>query len=107
MRHGAHHLHMRRMQKETAPINPKVKFLDNIVYVVSVVFPLTTLPQIYQIFSTQDAQGVSLLTWILYIAFSIPMLIYTIVHKVKPLIIMNILWIAVYSLVVVGTILYG
>jgi len=106
MRHGAHHLYLRKKSKEIT-INPQVKFLDNVVYVVSVLFPLTTLPQIYQIFSTQDVQGISLLTWTLYIAFSIPMLIYTIVHKVKPLIIMNILWITMYSLVVVGTIMYG
>jgi uncharacterized protein with PQ loop repeat len=106
MRHGAHHLYLRK-QKQEQPLNPKIKFLDNLVYVVSVLFPLTTLPQIIQIFSTQTATGISILTWSLYIAFSIPMLIYTIVHKVKPLIIMNILWITMYSLVVIGAILYG
>lgn len=111
MKHGEHHLFVRRRihqqyQKYPHP-NPKIKLLDNIVYVVSVVLPLTTIPQIYQIWSTHDAQGISLLTWVLYAIFGIPMLLYGIVHKVKPLIIMNCLWLVVYELVIVGTILYG
>jgi uncharacterized protein with PQ loop repeat len=111
MRHGLHHLHIRqrihqRYQKYPHP-DPKIRWLDNIVYVVSVILPLTALPQIYQIWSTQDAQGVSLLTWGLFAVFSVPMLLYGIVHKVKPLIIMNILWMLVYAGIISGIILYG
>ncbi|MFH1649319.1 MAG: PQ-loop domain-containing transporter [Candidatus Woesearchaeota archaeon] len=111
MRHGEHHLHIRKrihVKHEQYPHpNKKVRFLDRVVLITAIVFPLTTIPQIYDIWSTQDASGLSLTTWVLYAIFAIPMLLYGFVHRQKPIFIMNILWLVVYAFVIWGTVLYG
>jgi len=65
-----------------------------------------TLPQIYQIFSTKNAQGVSLLTWAFYCASSAVWLLYGIKIKDKPLIIASFLWLVVESMVVYGILIH-
>ena len=75
--------------------------------VVAVIAPLTTLPQMYTIWIERSAAGISVLTWFLYTLFSIPLLVYGIVHKAKPLIVMYTLWIIVNLSVAIGALLYG
>ena len=87
--------------------NPKTKVLDNIVMGASILYPLMSIPQVYNIWFLKDIQGVSLLTWVLFTIFTIPMLIYTIVHKIKPFIVMNILWLTVYAFIIAGILIHG
>jgi len=75
--------------------------------VLAIVLPFTALPQVYTIWIEHNAAGVSLITWSLFLILSIPFLIYALVHKIKPYIIMNILWIVVYLLVIIGAFIYG
>jgi uncharacterized protein with PQ loop repeat len=110
MKHGEHHLHQRKRihvlhQKFPNP-DPRIKFLDDLVMVVAVIMPLTSLPQIHTIWVLQNAQGVSLLTWSLFFIMAIPMLIYGVVHREKWLIILNVLWLVMYALVITGTIIF-
>ena len=111
MRSPAVHIHKRKrgiVKNSPYPHpDPRVQFLDKLILVVAVLYPLMTLPQIYKIWTTHDASGVSLPTWVLYTVFTIPFLIYGIVHKEKPLIIMYSLWLLVYIGVLGGIILYG
>lgn len=111
MRHGIHHLHKRKRIHKLHQLyphpDPKIKLLDQIVLVVAFVFPLTTIPQVIKIWNEHAAAGLSLTTWILYTILSVPMLLYGIVHKAKPIIIMNILWLIVYSAVIFGTVIYS
>jgi uncharacterized protein with PQ loop repeat len=95
------------LKEKFPPPNLGVNFLDKLVYLVAIVTPFATLPQIYTIWWEKKADGVSLLTWSLYIILGIPMFIYCWVHKEKPLILMYFLLLIVNGLVLLGAILHG
>jgi len=83
-----------------------VRFLDGLVFVVAFVGPLTTVPQVFHIFHTQNADGVSILTWFLYSLVQAVWLLYGVAHKNKPIIISNFFWIFWQMLVMIGAIIY-
>ena len=62
-------------------------FLDKLTFVVGVIGPFTVLPQIYSIFSTHSANGVSMLTWLLIFIVTFPWILYGIAHKDKSIIV--------------------
>lgn len=82
------------------------KLIDRLIYVAAITYPLTTIPQIVDIFINKSAENVSLLTWLLYDAFTLIFLWYAIEKKLKPLIIEYCLWILAQSIVVVGIMMY-
>ena len=105
------HLHKRKRiheehQKYPHP-DPKIRFLDNLVYIIAFIFPLSAIPQIINIWVYKNAQGVSIVSWGLFLILTIPLIAYGIVHKSKQLSIMWILWLIVYITIIVGTYLYG
>jgi MtN3 and saliva related transmembrane protein len=110
MTQAMHHLHRRiRVYKKLEPIphpNPHIRMLDKIIYLVGVVGPFITIPQILKIWSTQEALGVSLWSWVGYLILSIIWTIYGVVHKEKPIIVMNLLNVFMQFLVVLGIIIY-
>ena len=81
--------------------------IDKLILFVGILGPLVTLAQVYKIFSEQNAAGVSLLSWTFYLFAAFVSLSYAVVHRLKPLVISNILWIAVDVVVVVGIIKYN
>jgi len=83
-----------------------VRFIDKAVYLVAIFGPLMTIPQVLTIWISQNAEDVSLLTWVLYTLTAIFWLLYGIAHRNKPIIISNILWVAMEIPVIVGTIIY-
>ena len=85
----------------------KIRLLDGLVMVNAVAMPFTTLPQITKIFQFKDAAAISIWMWVLYTLSCLIMLVYGVVHKVKWLIVLNVLWLAANSLVIFGIILYG
>jgi|AntRauTorcE11897_2_1112592.scaffolds.fasta_scaffold21382_2 uncharacterized protein with PQ loop repeat len=105
-----HHLHQRKrthLQKQKYPHpHKKVRFLDNICIVFSVLMPATTIPQILIIYKHHQVDGLSLTMWLLYCVGVIPFLIYAIVHKEKPLIILNILWLIAQIVIITGILIY-
>jgi uncharacterized protein with PQ loop repeat len=96
-----HHYHYR---KQTAKVNSG--YIGTLVLAAAIVEPLMTIPQIYQIWSTKQAQGVSLLSWSFYLIAAVIWLFYGIKVKDKAVVIASILWVVVESLVVVGVIVY-
>ena len=84
----------------------RLNLLDKIVLCISIFYPLTAIPQIYKIWIYHDVSGISLLTLILFAVFAFPFLLYGIVHKIRPIIIMNLLWYVSYALVIVGIIIF-
>jgi hypothetical protein len=104
------HLHRRkRIHKRHAPYpHPQkgVRWLDNLVSVVSVIFPLSTLPQLYEIWVRKQTAGVSLLTWSGFLLMQIPLFVYAVVHKEKRLQVMFGLWCMLQAGVVLGILLY-
>jgi uncharacterized protein with PQ loop repeat len=74
--------------------------------VAAIVHPMMGVPQVYQIYSTQDVAGISLFTWFGFMTLGLVFLLYGIVHRIRPLIVTQILWFIVDSLVVFGILLY-
>jgi uncharacterized protein with PQ loop repeat len=83
------------------------KRIDTLIYIAAILQPLFTIPQIYTVWILQTVEGVSLATWGLYTIFNFLWLWYAVVHKEKPLIITNILWILMQGSVFVGVIIVG
>lgn len=82
------------------------KLIDRLIYVAAITYPLTTVPQIVDIFISKSSVNVSLITWLLYDAFTFIFLWYAIEKKLKPLIIEYCLWIVAQSVVVFMILLY-
>lgn len=107
---GVHHVHLRKRQGKLEPYpHPQrlKRVVDRSVYVVGVVGPVMTLPQLYAIWVEQNASGVSAASWSAYFFIAIFWLLYGILHREKPLIVMYASWILIDALVVVGTLMHG
>lgn len=85
----------------------KIIVIDRVMMVASIIHPLTTIPQVYEIFSTQNASGVSLLTWLGFMAIGVIFLTYGIAHRLTPFIVNQVIWFALDLLIIIGIILYG
>jgi len=82
-------------------------FIYRLTLVAAVMQPLMTLPQAIQIYTTQDATGVSLWTWLGFLFFGSIFLLYGITYRLKPIIVAQSLWFAMQLSVVVGILLWG
>jgi MtN3 and saliva related transmembrane protein len=80
--------------------------MDKIVYVAAIITPLMTIPQFYKIWFEAETLGVSLLTWIAYLAVAVIFAAYGYLHKEKPIIIMYVSLAIIEALIVVGLLLY-
>lgn len=74
--------------------------------VAAFVQPLMTVPQVIQLYSTQSAAGLSLITWLGYALVGLVFLAYGIVNNLKPIYITQILWFSLQMSVVVGILLF-
>lgn len=102
-----HHYHTRRRAEPFPARTYGMRLLDFVVYVAGIAGPLATVPQIVKIYSTQDAAGVSLMSWSIFALFDIPWIIYALVHKERPLVVCYTLWLIANVTVAVGVLLYG
>jgi len=106
-----HHLSVRKRVSqglEQYPHPDKYKrFLDKSIYAVGISGPLMTIPQLLSVWVEKSVDGLSLLSWSWYFITAIVWLIYAIVHKEKPLIVTNILWIIIHFFIVLGIIIYN
>lgn len=79
--------------------------LDHIAAVGAFVYPLTGLPQLVLIFRGETS-GVSVISWFGFLLFSLLFFIYGVAHRIKPMIITNMLWIAIDAMIVTGVIVH-
>ena len=105
-----HHLHQRkRVYKKLEDYphpNPYKNFLDKIIFLIGLLGPVFTIPQVTEVWIGKDVAGVSLFSWTSYVVLAFVWLLYGIVHKEKPIIFAYTLWIAVDLLIVIGVIIY-
>jgi len=99
--HGLHHFLNRKRKLRWQRV------FDKLIYVVGVVGPLMTLPQVFKIWIGQNATGVSAISWIAYLITAIFWMIYGVIHKEKPIIVTYFLWIILDVLVIAGAVIYG
>lgn len=95
------------MRKPLLKKNKQVKLIDRMMMVASIIHPLTTVPQVYEIYSSQNAAGVSLLTWLGFMVIGLIFLAYGITHRLTPFIVNQIIWFALDLIIIIGIILYG
>lgn len=78
----------------------------HIVLAASVVYPLSTLPQIYEVFHNQSAANLSVLTYIFYVVFSCIFLVYGLSERLKPIILLQSMWLSMYTILLIGIFMY-
>lgn len=76
------------------------------IYVVALIAPLISSAQAYKIWIEKNASGVSVVTWTTFIFTGLFWMLYGIIHKDKPIIFTQVLWIILSILVVWGVFLY-
>ncbi len=79
-----------------------ITVLDKSMYVVALLPPIMTIPQIVTIWVDGQRAGVSPVTWMTYFLVSIFWTMYGIVHKEKLITVTNTLWLIVNLLVIIG-----
>jgi uncharacterized protein with PQ loop repeat len=93
-------LNTKHVTHKTKPSKKDTRF-DRVVLVVSILYPLSALPQLISIFEGNIA-GVSVYSWAGFLMCASLFLIYGLRHKVWPMILSNTLWVMVDSLVVIA-----
>jgi uncharacterized protein with PQ loop repeat len=104
---GQRHKYERRQGLKKKRKSKYITFLDKLTFIVGVIGPFTVLPQIYTIFTSRSASGVSLSTWLLIFIVTLPWIFYGIAHKEKSIIVSFILWEIANLTVVIGVLLYA
>lgn len=94
-----HHAQLETKKKKKK--TPGDVFLDRVVMVVSILYPLSALPQLIEIVHG-NATGVSILSWLSFFACAALFLVYGLRHRVMPMIVSNSLWVVIDGLVVVS-----
>lgn len=109
MNYGLHHHSKQRHREHTQrDTSRRFKFIfDRLAYAAGVMIALMTAPQIWQIYSTQDATGVSFATWLLYGLGSAFWITYGLVHNEKPIVFTNVVAATLQLTVAVGAFLYS
>ncbi|PWU22968.1 hypothetical protein C5B42_04485 [Candidatus Cerribacteria bacterium 'Amazon FNV 2010 28 9'] len=97
-----HHYHISKHIKKSK----KESLYEAFMYLIAFVGPLTTFPQVIEIFSTHSAKDVSLWTWLGYQVLAILWVIYGFKRKDKPLIITEAMWFIMQAFVLYGFFLY-
>jgi len=96
MRHTLHPTHTLK----------KSSGIDALALVVSILQPLTTLPQIYIVYTSKDVSQVSLFMWTAYNVASVILLIYGLKHKLAPIIWAQSLWLIVQTLMMIAVLIF-
>ncbi len=108
--HGLHHFHKRKRISRGEPYphpNKWKRLMDKLIYIVIFVGPIMTIPQVITIWFERNASGVSVLSWMSYLFVSICWLIYSLLHREKPIIISAVIWIILEIMIVLGIVIYG
>lgn len=107
---GQHHLHLRNriykgFQQYPHPDSFKRGF-DRVMVFIAIVGPAATIPQVLDVFSSQDVSGLSLTTWSLWLVLSGFWAAYGFVHKEMPIFISNLAYIVLQGIIVVAIVSY-
>lgn len=104
---GPYHLIL-RIRKGLYPHEGAWKgLLDRIIYPVGLMGPIMLLPQVFKVFVEQNAEGLSLLAWLLLLFPALLWSLYGFAHKERVIVIANVAWCVAYAAVIIGILLYG
>ncbi len=109
MEKGLHHYHQRKRlheKKEKYPHPDKWKrIMDKLIYVVGIIGPLTSIPQMINIWVYGMIEGVSVITWAALAVVAFFWVIYGVMHRERPIIVAHGLWVIFDILIVLGVLL--
>jgi uncharacterized protein with PQ loop repeat len=108
MIHPLHDIRARknRRNKKQKHSHSRTELFDKAIILLGVVNIIATLPQVIQIWASQDAGGISLISWGYYSFFAAMLLIYGILHRDKPIIVNYTGGTILFSLVWLGAFIY-
>ena len=103
MPHSEHiiHFHHLKNKKSKKLFRKKLTAFDKLVFAVTFLYPLSALPQIFEVAKGNTA-GVSILSWTIFLLCSALFLTYGLKNKVFPMIISNVLWVIMDSIIVIS-----
>ena len=81
--------------------------IDELIYVVAFMGPLMTIPQVITIWLERKVEGISIITWSSYAVLSIFWISYGLIHKEKPIILANVLFLFVNTTIVIGVLIFN
>lgn len=104
-----YHRHVRQKRQKVLVVKKQAnsKLVDRMTYIVAIIEPAVTLPQVYVIFHDRTAAGVAISSWIGYQLFTLIWLWYGIVHKDKIIITYQLMWLVMQMLIIIGGLMYG
>ncbi len=76
------------------------------VKIISFVAPLTVLPQLYQIWFLKQTDGVSVITWVLFMVMGLPIFLYVLSREEWNLSLMYGIYHVFYVVILLGLFLY-
>jgi len=110
MPHPIHHQNRRKrihLKHEKYPHPNTLKnFVDKLIYLVCIFVPFMTLVQLLKIYLEKNASGISWVAYTGYFTANLVWLLYGIVHKEKPIMIMYTLLAILNITIVIGAFLY-
>lgn len=84
----------------------RMVLLDKVMYVVALLNPLALLPQVLQVYSQQNVEGLSMFSWAALVVINICWIVYGFAHKAVPVYVSSILLATLNGLMVLGILLY-
>lgn len=101
-----HHyaMNVNQLRLTTEP-SPRVKLLKNFITVLSILSPFTNIPQLIEVYQARSGD-LSLLSWSLYVVFTIPFIIYGIIDRDRMVLINSCINLILLSTILVGILLY-
>lgn len=82
------------------------RVINNAMAAAAIVHPATAAPQVFKIYQTHSAASVAPLTWLGFMAVGTVFLAYGLLHKIRPMIITQVLWFAMDAVILTGVALY-
>ena|ERR1019366_6226526 len=98
---------MSRYHRQQIKKPEKPKLVDKATYVVAILEPLVTLPQVVTIFTNKTAAGVSLTTWVGYELLTLVWIWYALAHKDRLILLYQGLFLIIQTGVIIGGLMYG
>lgn len=93
-------------QEAVLPVKD-TSLLYRLTLLAAVVQPLTTIPQVFKVYATQNVEGLSLVTWLGYALVGLVFLAYGIKYRLKPIALTQIIWFTLQMSIVAGILVYG
>jgi uncharacterized protein with PQ loop repeat len=107
---GLRHLHQRKkkLKREAPTIKSAARLtaLDVLIYLAAVAAPLALLPQALKLYTTHDAAGLALPTWVILGMLNLLWLMYGYKHRENPIMITNMALGVINFSIAFGIILY-